>query len=62
MGVQRRDFLWLAILAASAMAAFGQTGISAVGPKSVASIPDFSGIWSHPYGPASNRRHPALVR
>jgi len=54
MGVQRRDFLSLAILAAaaaSATAAFGQTGTSAVGPKSAASIPDFSGIWSHPYWP-----------
>src|SRR5215468_7440894 len=46
MGVQRRDFLSLAILAAaaaSAMAAFGQTVMPAVGPtrnQSGASIPD----------------------
>jgi hypothetical protein len=59
MGVQRRDFLSLAILAAaaaSATAAFGQTLMPAVGPtrsgaQSAASIPDFSGIWSHPYWP-----------
>jgi hypothetical protein len=59
MGVQRRDFLSLAILvaaAASATAAFGQTVMPAVGltrgaAQSAASIPDFSGIWSHPYWP-----------
>jgi hypothetical protein len=57
MGVQRRDFLSLAILAAaaaSATAAFGQTvmvGPTRSGAQSAASIPDFSGIWSHPYWP-----------
>jgi hypothetical protein len=59
MAVQRRDFLSLAILvaaAASVTAAFGQTVMPAVGSsgsnaQSAASIPDFSGIWSHPYWP-----------
>jgi hypothetical protein len=59
MGVQRRDFLLLATLAAAAAsvtAAFGQAVTPAVGPTgsgahSAASIPDFSGIWSHPYWP-----------
>jgi hypothetical protein len=59
MGVQRHDFFSLAILvagAASVTAAFGQTVMPAVGPtgsgtQSAASIPDFSGIWSHPYWP-----------
>ena len=59
MGVQRRDFLLLATLAAAAAsvtAAFGQAVTPAVGPtgsgaQSAASIPDFSGIWSHPYWP-----------
>src|SRR5215831_15500237 len=59
MAVQRRDFLSLAILvaaAASATAAFGQTvmpavGLTGGGAQSAASIPDFSGIWGHPYLP-----------
>jgi len=59
MGVRRRDFLLLATLAAAAacvMAAFGQAVTPAVRPtgsgaQSAASIPDFSGIWSHPYFP-----------
>jgi len=59
MGVQRRDFLSLAILvaaAASVTAAFGQMvmpagGSTGSGDESAASIPDFSGIWSHPYWP-----------
>jgi hypothetical protein len=59
MGVRRCDFLLLATLtaaAASVTAAFGQTVTPAVGPggggaQSAASIPDFSGIWSHPYWP-----------
>jgi len=59
MGVRRRDFLLLATLAAAAAsvtAAFGQAVTPAVGPtgsgaQSAASIPDFSGIWSHPYWP-----------
>src|SRR2546423_1120218 len=56
MGVRRRDFLFLATLAAAAAsvtAALGQAVTPAVGPtgsgaQSAASIPDFSGIWSHP--------------
>ena len=59
MGVRRRDFLLLATLAAAAAsvtAAFGQAVTPAVGPtgsgaQSAASIPDFSGVWSHPYWP-----------
>jgi hypothetical protein len=60
----RRDFLLLAALAAAAasatagfgQAAFGQAVTPAAGPAgrsapSAASIPDFSGIWSHPYVP-----------
>ncbi len=60
----RRDFLLLAALAAAAAsvtAAFGQAVLGqavtpAAGPAggaapSAASIPDFSGIWSHPYWP-----------
>jgi hypothetical protein len=48
---RREILLWAALAAASAMPASGQT--SAVGaPGSVrqsASIPDFSGVWSHPF-------------
>jgi hypothetical protein len=59
MGVRWRDFLLLAILAAAAAsvtAAFGQVVTPAVGPtgggaQSASSIPDFSGIWGHPYLP-----------
>jgi hypothetical protein len=56
MRARRRGLLWLAALAAAAAATlpgFGQTVAPAVGPagsaKSAASIPDFSGIWAHPY-------------
>jgi hypothetical protein len=56
MGVQRRDFLILATLATAAAAAaatpaLGQTAAPAAGPSGThgtASIPDFSGAWSHP--------------
>jgi hypothetical protein len=74
----RRDFLLLAALAAAAafvmagfgQAAFGQAVTPAAGPagstaQSAAFIPDFSGIWSHPYLPRGTgskgvigRRHP----
>jgi hypothetical protein len=60
----RRDFLLLAALAAAAafvtagfgQVALGQAATPAAGPagraeQSAASIPDFSGIWSHPYFP-----------
>jgi hypothetical protein len=54
--MRRRDFLLLATLAAASVTAFGQAVTPAVGPtgsgaQSAASIPDFSGIWSHPYWP-----------
>jgi hypothetical protein len=58
MNAQRRDFLSLAMLAAAvAMPAFGQTVALADGPANrgahgaAPSIPDFSGIWGHPYIP-----------
>ena len=52
---RHRDFLLLVTLAATAATpAFGQTVTPAVGPttsgtQSAASIPDFSGIWAHPF-------------
>jgi hypothetical protein len=55
MAVRLRDLLLLAILAAAAAPpARGQTAAPASGPadtdtQAAASIPDFSGIWSHPY-------------
>jgi hypothetical protein len=70
MGVRRRDFLLLATLAAAAVpvtAAFGQAATPAVGPtgsgaQSAASIPDSPAYGVTHIFPASNRRHPALVR
>jgi hemerythrin-like domain-containing protein len=56
MSVCQREFLFLmSLTAAAAMAGFGQTEASEIGsarsdPLS-ASIPDFSGIWAHPYLP-----------
>jgi hypothetical protein len=58
MNVQRRDFLLLvALAAAAATPALGQTAAPAVGPangatQGVASIPDFSGVWAHPSWPS----------
>jgi hypothetical protein len=55
MRARRRDFLLLVTLvAAAATPALGQTEGPAVGSatgakQSAASIPDFSGIWAHPY-------------
>ena|SRR6516162_2117723 len=53
MNVQRWDFLLLlALAAAAAMAACAQTVTPAAGlTKGDASVPDFSGIWSHPSFP-----------
>jgi hypothetical protein len=57
MNVQRRDLLLLVILAAAAATpASGQDAAPAFGASSgathgAASIPDFSGLWSHPYWP-----------
>jgi len=53
MNVQRWDFLLLlALAAAAAMPACAQTVTPAAGlTKGDASIPDFSGIWSHPSFP-----------
>jgi hypothetical protein len=68
MSVQRRDFVLLAILAAVATPAVGQTVAPAVGPagsgtQDAASIPDFSGIWWHPSlpGPEPPRSGPGPV-
>jgi hypothetical protein len=72
MRARRRDFLLLiALAAAAASTAFGQKASPAAGPgasavKGAQSVPDFSGIWAHPYltgfeppaagpGPVTNR-------
>jgi hypothetical protein len=55
MNVQRREFLLLAALAAAAATpALGQTAVGANGPassaiQSAAAVPDFSGLWAHPF-------------
>src|SRR5580704_5176960 len=59
MTVRRRNVLLLGTLAAAVAAATpirGQTAVLAVGSansgtQGAASIPDFSGIWGHPYLP-----------
>jgi hypothetical protein len=53
MNMQRRDFLLLVTLAvAAATPALGQTVAPAVGSANAgASVPNFSGIWTHPYVP-----------
>jgi hypothetical protein len=53
MSVQRRDFLlFVALVAGAAMPAWAQTVTPAALPANRgASIPDFSGIWSHPSFP-----------
>src|SRR5467141_1995204 len=52
---RQRDFLSLVVIAAAVVtSAWGQIGVPTAGPASVqtaASIPDFSGIWGHPYLP-----------
>jgi hypothetical protein len=53
----RSALITAALLAAPAMPAWGQAVAPAVGPlnnsgvQSVSPIPDFSGIWSHPFFP-----------
>jgi len=48
----RLDFLFVVIFAATAAtAASGQDAARAAGPSGARSIPDFSGIWSHPSFP-----------
>src|SRR5215470_17536844 len=55
MGTRRRDFLiGVALALAAAVPAFGQTAPSTERPAisgqaGTASIPDFSGIWAHPF-------------
>jgi hypothetical protein len=53
MNVQPRGFLFLlALSAALAVPAFGQLASPVAGSTQVpASIPDFSGMWVHPYFP-----------
>src|SRR5579864_2274729 len=52
MSVQRRDFLVMVVLAAgAAMPAWAQMAAAAGPANGGASIPDFSGIWSHPSFP-----------
>src|SRR5437016_8165242 len=55
MSARRRNFLfWMALAAAGTTPAFGQTVAPAIGlttsvTKSAAPIPDFSGMWAHPF-------------
>jgi hypothetical protein len=53
--IAQRDFVWLLALAAmAATPVFGQVGTATPasgGTQVAASIPDFSGIWSHPSFP-----------
>ncbi len=51
--MQRRDLRLLVILAAAAsMPAWGQAvGPASSGTRDTASIPDFSGVWTHPFWP-----------
>src|SRR5712691_6750571 len=57
MNARRRNLLLLvALAAAAATSALGQTMAPAVGPaysgtQGAASIPDFSGVWVHPFWP-----------
>src|SRR5262245_37535284 len=53
MSVQRLGFLFLfGLFVAGAMTAFGQTVSPVAGSAEVAaSVPDFSGMWVHPYFP-----------
>src|SRR5438552_11403022 len=57
MNVRRRNFLLLVTLAAAAAApGLGQTAVPTVSPAdsgthNTASIPDFSGMWGHPWLP-----------
>jgi hypothetical protein len=55
MNLQRRDFLLVVTLAgAAAMPAWGQTVARPAGGDAQisASVPDFSGLWGHPYWPS----------
>jgi hypothetical protein len=49
MNVKPRDFLLPVTLVAAAAPAFAQTAAPAAARQGAASIPDFSGIWGHPY-------------
>src|SRR5258708_39612147 len=68
MSVQRRDFLLLVALAAgAAVPASAQTGTPSARPaKGGATLPGFSGLWSHPalprLRPPASRPRPAANR
>ena len=57
MNLQRRGFILVATLAAAVVTlAVGQAVVPAAeraddGPRDAASVPDFSGVWTHPYFP-----------
>ena len=49
-----RFLLWVTLAAAAATPALGQTaaiGLAGNGTQSTASIPNFAGIWAHPFFP-----------
>ena len=49
MGAYRRFLLGVALAAAAATQAFGQTTLPAGVQNPAAAIPDFSGVWAHPF-------------
>ena len=65
---RQRNFLpFIALAAAVATPALGQTVATGAGPasgetKGATSIPDFSRVWNHPAFPGSSRRHQAQAR
>ena len=67
MNMQRRDFLLSVIVAAAVTPSLGQEVAPAAvtpgsGAPSIASIPDFSGTWAHPFLNALSRRYRGPVR
>ena len=62
MNTRQHGFvLSLTLAAAVAAPAFGQTMPSAGTLDAAISIPNLSGIWAHPYWPASSRPRQAPV-
>jgi hypothetical protein len=64
MNLQRRDFLLVVTLAgAAAMPAWGQTVARPAGGDAQisASIPDFSGLWGHPYWPGFEQKPTSVL-
>jgi hypothetical protein len=68
MNAPRWDFLlFMTSVAGAATPALGQTVVPDIGQastaaQSAASIPNVSGMWTHPYLPGFEPRPPALVR